>query len=150
MVFFFLMIRRPPRSTLFPYTTLFRSLMPLDYAGLKRQRFRWAFGGMQLLRMHAGRLLNPWSGGKLTLAQRFFFLSGGLQWLNDPLTLAFTVILLIGATVLLAGGSFATQPLTGAATLVPLLFIVFAVMRFLWAFRLRSRCTWREAIDALS
>src|SRR3712207_9429155 len=28
--FFFLMIRRPPRSTLFPYTTLFRSL---DTAG---------------------------------------------------------------------------------------------------------------------
>src|SRR3712207_8615393 len=27
--FFFLMIRRPPRSTLFPYTTLFRSLAPL-------------------------------------------------------------------------------------------------------------------------
>src|SRR5256886_2064589 len=26
MIFFFLMIRRPPRSTLFPYTTLFRSL----------------------------------------------------------------------------------------------------------------------------
>src|SRR3712207_9451258 len=33
---FFLMIRRPPRSTLFPYTTLFRSFgvrdqIPLDY-----------------------------------------------------------------------------------------------------------------------
>src|SRR6267142_5019409 len=27
IVFFFLMIRRPPRSTLFPYTTLFRSLV---------------------------------------------------------------------------------------------------------------------------
>src|SRR3712207_7067439 len=27
MLFFFLMIRRPPRSTLFPYTTLFRSLV---------------------------------------------------------------------------------------------------------------------------
>src|SRR5256885_5413885 len=26
--FFFLMIRRPPRSTLFPYTTLFRSSSP--------------------------------------------------------------------------------------------------------------------------
>src|SRR3712207_8797756 len=26
MTFFFLMIRRPPRSTLFPYTTLFRSV----------------------------------------------------------------------------------------------------------------------------
>src|SRR3712207_7507131 len=26
-LFFFLMIRRPPRSTLFPYTTLFRSML---------------------------------------------------------------------------------------------------------------------------
>src|SRR2546422_4563786 len=33
-LFFFLMIRRPPRSTLFPYTTLFRSpgnLLPLTF-----------------------------------------------------------------------------------------------------------------------
>src|SRR5258706_7990050 len=29
-LFFFLMIRRPPRSTLFPYTTLFRSLAPAE------------------------------------------------------------------------------------------------------------------------
>ena len=38
--FFFLMIRRPPRSTLFPYTTLFRSLLELsqlaDTGSLKR------------------------------------------------------------------------------------------------------------------
>src|SRR3712207_8653159 len=33
-VFFFLMIRRPPRSTLFPYTTLFRSAFFLGQAGL--------------------------------------------------------------------------------------------------------------------
>src|SRR3712207_7070898 len=32
LFFFFLMIRRPPRSTLFPYTTLFRSLMALREA----------------------------------------------------------------------------------------------------------------------
>src|SRR5947199_4939494 len=35
LFFFFLMIRRPPRSTLFPYTTLFRSksvLLPNTYA----------------------------------------------------------------------------------------------------------------------
>src|SRR3712207_9205715 len=30
--FFFLMIRRPPRSTLFPYTTLFRSLRVVSCA----------------------------------------------------------------------------------------------------------------------
>src|SRR5256885_10737628 len=36
--FFFLMIRRPPRSTLFPYTTLFRSMeFLLKQAGLQMQ-----------------------------------------------------------------------------------------------------------------
>src|SRR6266550_5780924 len=30
LFFFFLMIRRPPRSTLFPYTTLFRSALELE------------------------------------------------------------------------------------------------------------------------
>src|SRR2546425_9496817 len=34
-VFFFLMIRRPPRSTLFPYTTLFRSTYEMT-AALRR------------------------------------------------------------------------------------------------------------------
>src|SRR5256885_3171276 len=32
-IFFFLMIRRPPRSTLFPYTTLFRSHLDFVHAG---------------------------------------------------------------------------------------------------------------------
>src|SRR5258707_7218730 len=34
--FFFLMIRRPPRSTLFPYTTLFRSVRPERTASSSR------------------------------------------------------------------------------------------------------------------
>src|SRR5258707_6705968 len=32
------MIRRPPRSTLFPYTTLFRSLVPERRLGMSRHR----------------------------------------------------------------------------------------------------------------
>src|SRR3712207_8123184 len=32
-MFFFLMIRRPPRSTLFPYTTLFRSVFAVGDGG---------------------------------------------------------------------------------------------------------------------
>src|SRR2546429_9949194 len=35
LLFFFLMIRRPPRSTLFPYTTLFRSVGLEAVAGAK-------------------------------------------------------------------------------------------------------------------
>src|SRR5690349_21898286 len=36
ILFFFLMIRRPPRSTLFPYTTLFRSIDLAHHLGLVR------------------------------------------------------------------------------------------------------------------
>src|SRR5436309_14922039 len=46
-IVFFLMIRRPPRSTLFPYTTLFRSLVidgirvySCSLVGAKRWRFK--------------------------------------------------------------------------------------------------------------
>src|SRR5437867_5984525 len=37
LLFFFLMIRRPPRSTLFPYTTLFRSRKEVHQRGYKEQ-----------------------------------------------------------------------------------------------------------------
>src|SRR2546429_8910474 len=42
--FFFLMIRRPPRSTLFPYTTLFRShFVEYDRASLEKRYPQIAF-----------------------------------------------------------------------------------------------------------
>src|SRR2546430_520550 len=44
-IFFFLMIRRPPRSTLFPYTTLFRSMVVFFIA------FRWIHLSTPLIRL---------------------------------------------------------------------------------------------------
>src|SRR2546422_9055448 len=38
--FFFLMIRRPPRSTLFPYTTLFRSRLVHEHRGASAEQDR--------------------------------------------------------------------------------------------------------------
>src|SRR5258708_25687015 len=40
LFFFFLMIRRPPRSTLFPYTTLFRSNKGLSFRYLGGRRLQ--------------------------------------------------------------------------------------------------------------
>src|SRR2546429_9643078 len=48
-LFFFLMIRRPPRSTLFPYTTLFRSRR-----GALTMRFEWTPNKVTLLRVAVG------------------------------------------------------------------------------------------------
>src|SRR5256885_8471455 len=56
--FFFLMIRRPPRSTLFPYTTLFRSALGRDLSllhGFEQGALRLGAGAVDLVgQQHLG------------------------------------------------------------------------------------------------
>src|SRR2546430_7768855 len=49
--FFFLMIRRPPRSTLFPYTTLFRSVTVKVQVACGGLRFTATLDFLELLRL---------------------------------------------------------------------------------------------------
>src|SRR3712207_8471398 len=63
--FFFLMIRRPPRSTLFPYTTLFRSIVPV-WAGFANYMLPLMIGARDV----AFPRINAWS--------YWMFLFGGL------------------------------------------------------------------------
>src|ERR1017187_10712628 len=55
LFFFFLMIRRPPRSTLFPYTTLFRSHGPI----CGRSRLWLAGTGRPRSEEHTSELQSP-------------------------------------------------------------------------------------------
>src|SRR6266704_4119029 len=55
LFFFFLMIRRPPRSTLFPYTTLFRSACCQDQRSLET-RGRLGPIGVQRSEEHTSEL----------------------------------------------------------------------------------------------
>src|SRR3712207_7098593 len=66
LLFFFLMIRRPPRSTLFPYTTLFRSRGGRHRgAGLRLVRE----GPLRLRGLRQVRPLPPWPPRQLPLAR---------------------------------------------------------------------------------
>src|SRR2546430_11100331 len=55
LIFFFLMIRRPPRSTLFPYTTLFRSHDPFGDVLRHRSPEDEHGGEIEERRPHNGR-----------------------------------------------------------------------------------------------
>src|SRR5574338_1070194 len=59
LLFFFLMIRRPPRSTLFPYTTLFRSGVPAR-AGLVPARALEQVPPPGRSEEHTSELQSPW------------------------------------------------------------------------------------------
>jgi hypothetical protein len=136
-----------------------RGLMPLDFDALKRQRFRWCFGGIQMLRKHWPALL-PWArrarpGGQweapgLSAAQRYHYLLGGLQWYGDALGFGFTGVLLITGWLTVAGHPPRVPILGGPLLLLPLTFWVSSLMRTLWGLRATRRCSWGEAVGAVA
>src|SRR3712207_7478719 len=69
LLFFFLMIRRPPRSTLFPYTTLFRSTGQVGRVVreiLAERNFPIAELRLFASARSAGSTL-PWGGAEITV-----------------------------------------------------------------------------------
>jgi exo-beta-1,3-glucanase (GH17 family)/cellulose synthase/poly-beta-1,6-N-acetylglucosamine synthase-like glycosyltransferase len=67
-----------------------RGVMPDTFIDYKRQRFRWAYGAMQILRRHARALLLP-STSALTAGQRYHFIAGWLPWIADGFNLLFNI-----------------------------------------------------------
>jgi exo-beta-1,3-glucanase (GH17 family)/cellulose synthase/poly-beta-1,6-N-acetylglucosamine synthase-like glycosyltransferase len=65
-----------------------RGLTPSDFTAIKSQRFRWAFGAMQILKHHLPQMLGR---SKLNVAQRYHFLTGWFAWLGDALHLVFVL-----------------------------------------------------------
>jgi cellulose synthase/poly-beta-1,6-N-acetylglucosamine synthase-like glycosyltransferase len=125
-------------------------MMPLDFEGLKKQRFRWALGGVQILRLWWRELL-PFGHHQLRLsrAQRTHYLLGALQWFGEPLTAVFTFLLLMTALVTSLHHQLPVRQLTGAVLVVPLAFAATGLLRALWAMRATTGCTVRDAFQAL-
>lgn len=67
--------------------TFGRGLTPTNFKALKSQRFRWAFGAMQILKHHMPKLIG---NSNLSFGQRYHFLTGWFGWLGDALQLLFT------------------------------------------------------------
>src|SRR5687768_4575437 len=92
-LFFFLMIRRPPRSTLFPYTTLFRSIA----IGMAR------LVGIKLPENFAAPYTRPnltqfWNNWHMTLTQWFrsYFFNPFNRWIRKLKNIPMWLIILVG------------------------------------------------------
>jgi hypothetical protein len=132
-----------------------QGVMPLTFEALKSQRYRWCFGGIQILRMHWRSML-PGSGGqrstgpsnRLSLGQRWAYLSGAVQWYGDLLGLVFFVFLLAGAINLATGGDQLFRKLTAFLVgTVPVL-VALGLIRAIALLRRGTGAGWRDAIGA--
>jgi cellulose synthase/poly-beta-1,6-N-acetylglucosamine synthase-like glycosyltransferase len=125
-------------------------IMPLTFSAFKGQRFRWAFGGIQILRKHFRSMLpGPRTRkNRLGLAQRLDYLMSGVMWFNDVLHLGFAAVLVATAFIVLTRGSIELRPLRGAIILLPAALIVSGVVRALWSLRVRAQISMKRGMFA--
>jgi cellulose synthase/poly-beta-1,6-N-acetylglucosamine synthase-like glycosyltransferase len=135
-----------------------RGLTPSNFAGYKSQRFRWAFGAMQILkrrwnwlwgRQDNDRKASPatrgWPG--LTGGQRFHFLTGWFSWFADALHLFFTLASLAWTAGMLLNPENFSLPLD--LFVIPVLgFFVLKAYFGPSLYRARVPCGWRDVIGA--
>jgi len=127
-----------------------QGVMPLTFEALKRQRFRWCFGGVQILRMHWRTLLpGPrTSRNQLTLGQRWAYLVGGLQWFGDLASLLFTGFLLLGALDAVTGSGLVIRRLSGVLLLCVVTVVFLGLSRAVVLTRRSTGARWTDAAGA--
>lgn len=128
-------------------------MMPINFEGLKKQRFRWCFGGIQILKKHWEALM-PWAHwvdpqNKLTMAQRYYYLVGGLGWFSDVFNLLFALFLVLGAVFNLFSSPIKVRPLTDTVLIIPAVFLFLHILRFIWVLRNRLRVSIEMAVATM-
>jgi cellulose synthase/poly-beta-1,6-N-acetylglucosamine synthase-like glycosyltransferase len=127
-----------------------KGVMPLTFEALKGQRFRWCFGGVQILRRN-WRVILPGrktEDNQLDLGQRWTYLSGAVQWYGDLLALIFFVFLLVGAANVAWGGGLLFRKLTVFLVAVIPVMVILGLVRAVALLRRGTGASWREALGA--
>ncbi len=123
-----------------------RGVMPDDFAAFRKQRFRWAYGAMQIVRGHAGALLNPFDR-QLTAGQRWAFVTGWLPWVGDALGLAFLVMGLAWSVGLIVAPMRFEFPIV--LFMVPSIgLFFFKLAQIFTLYSARVPCGWRDRAGA--
>ena len=127
-----------------------RGVMPLTFEALKSQRYRWCFGGIQILRMYFRSLLpgRPSRENRLSQGQRWGYFSGALQWYGDVLGLIFYLFLIAGAVNLALGGGELFRKLTGFLVAVVPVLVLLGLFRAIALLRRGTGATWQDALGA--
>ena len=121
-----------------------RGLTPADFTAYKSQRYRWAFGAMQILKGRWGWMTRR---GPLTIGQRFHFLTGWFSWFADALHLAFTMLALLWTAGMLGLPEYFALPLD--LFIYPIIgFFLFKAVIGLILYRVRVPCSWKDTLMA--
>ncbi|WP_183189519.1 glycosyltransferase [Ancylobacter tetraedralis] len=113
-------------------------LLPDDFASFKKQRHRWAYGGMQIVKKHWRNML-PNGGTRLSSAQRREFSIGWVSWLGSESIGALAAVLSLAWVPFVLGLGIAVP---ARILTVPIVFCFgIYVLHFCALYRLRVATT---------
>ncbi len=123
-----------------------QDLIPDTYLDFKKQRFRWAYGAVRILRAHLGEMtgLRPSS---LSAGQRYHFLAGWMPWFADGFNLLFTFAALAWSIAMLGWPDHFDPPRV-IFSLLPLLLFGFKLLKLVVLYRGRVRASWLQTLGA--
>ena len=126
-------------------TSYGRGLMPDTFIDFKKQRFRWAYGAMQILKRHARALFTE--GGPLSAGQRYHFVAGWLPWVADGCNLLFNIAALAWSAAMVLAPRQIDPPLVMYSVL-PLSLFTFKLAKLVHLYRVRVGANFRQSLAA--
>ncbi len=134
------------------YTSLYiaktygKGLMPDSYDDYKKQRFRWAYGAIQILRRHFGELVGR-KKTELRYGQRYHFLAGWMPWIADSANLLFNIGAVMWSVAMILFPKSIDPPLLELSFL-PIALFSFKTVKMIYLYRTRMKAKIRQTIAA--
>jgi cellulose synthase/poly-beta-1,6-N-acetylglucosamine synthase-like glycosyltransferase len=126
-------------------TSYGRGLMPDTFIDFKKQRFRWAYGAMQILKSHARSLFTE--GGSLSAGQRYHFVAGWLPWVADGCNMLFNIAALAWSAAMICLPRQIDPPLVMYSVL-PLSLFTFKLAKLVHLYQVRVGANFRQTAAA--
>jgi cellulose synthase/poly-beta-1,6-N-acetylglucosamine synthase-like glycosyltransferase len=120
--------------------------MPDNFADFRKQRFRWAYGAVTILRGHYQTLLGL-KPSRLTPGQRYHFFAGWLPWLADGFNLLFNFAALAWSVGMVTFPHLFMPPPVSIAA-IPLVLFAFKVTKSFLLYRRRIAASLRQSLAA--
>lgn len=133
-------------SAAYAHNSYGKGLMPDTFIDFKKQRFRWAYGAIQIIKHHARALLRG-KGSELTRGQRYHFLAGWLPWIADGMNIFFTIGALLWSAAMIIVPHRVDPPLMIFA-IPPLALFFFKVGKIIFLYRRAVGVNLKDAFAA--
>ena len=133
-------------SAAYSHNSYGKGLMPDTFIDFKKQRFRWAYGAIQIIKRHTSSLLLG-KDTELTRGQRYHFLAGWLPWVADGMNIFFTVGALLWSAAMIIVPTRVDPPLLIFA-IPPLALFVFKVGKIIFLYRRAVGVNLKDAFAA--